>query len=112
MSNVDTMRALYEAFGKGDIGTVLGSMDPKIAWREAEGNPYKPDGKAWVGPEAIVENLFMKLGTEWEGFTVNPATYTEAGERIIVEGRYMGKYTANRQKSRFAVLPHLGLCRR
>jgi uncharacterized protein len=21
-------------------------MDPDIEWREAEGNPYKPDGKA------------------------------------------------------------------
>ena len=92
MSNADTMRALYEAFGKGDIEAVLGAMDPQIAWREAEGNPYKMDGQPWVGPNEIVENLFMKLGTEWDGFTVTPAKYTEAGDRVVVEGRYTGKY--------------------
>ena len=36
MSNVQMMRDLYEAFGRGDIPTVLGAMDPDIEWREAE----------------------------------------------------------------------------
>ena len=45
-------RNVYDAFGRGDIPAVLEMMDPDIEWREAEGNPYKPDGKAWLGPEA------------------------------------------------------------
>ena len=95
MSNADTMKGLYEAFGKGDIATFPGAMDSQISWREPEGHPYKPDGKAWIGPDAIVGNLFMKLGTEWEGFTLSPATFTDAGDRVVVEGRVNGKYTAN-----------------
>ena len=94
MSNTDTMKDLYAAFGRGDIPAVLGAMDPSIAWHEAEGNPYKPDGEPWVGPDAIVGNLFMKLGSEWEPFTVTPARYIEEGDRVVVEGRYTGKYTA------------------
>jgi ketosteroid isomerase-like protein len=36
----------------------------------------------------------MKLGTEWDGFTVTPARFSEAGDRIVVEGRYTGTYKA------------------
>ena len=60
----------------------------------AEGNPYQPSGAAWVGADAIVENLFMKLATEWDGFSLHPGQYHDAGDTVVVEGRYMGKYLA------------------
>jgi hypothetical protein len=69
MSNLQLARDAYDAFGRGDIPAVLGMMNPDIEWRLAEGNPYEPDGKAWVGPDAVLNNLFIKLGTEWDGFT-------------------------------------------
>ena len=94
MAGADLLRGLYEAFGRGDIATVLGAMDPAISWHQAEGNPYKVDGGAWIGPNAIVENLFVKLGTEWDGFTVTPARFSESGDQVIVEGRYTGTYKA------------------
>lgn len=92
MSNTDVVRNTYEAFSRGDMQTVLSAMDPKIEWREAEGNPYMPSGEPWIGPENILNNLFLKLGAEWEPFTVHPKTYHDAGDTIIVEARYTGKY--------------------
>ena len=92
MSNVQLARDVYDAFGRGDIPAVLEMMDPDIEWREAEGNPYKPDGKAWLGPEAVLQNLFMKLGTEWDGFTVHPMEFHDAGSVVVVEGQYTGIY--------------------
>lgn len=92
MSNVQFAKEIYAAFGRGDIPTVLGGFDPAIEWREAEGNPYKPDGAAWVGPQAILENLFMRLGSEWEGFTVSVRTLHDAGDYVVMEGRYTGVY--------------------
>jgi hypothetical protein len=65
------MRDLYDALSRGDMPAVLGAMDPGIEWREAEGNPYEPGGKAWLGPDAVVQNLFIRLATEWDGFTVH-----------------------------------------
>ena len=94
MSNVTTMQKLYAAFGRGDIGTVIGGMDPNIEWREAENNPYQPSGEPWVGPDAIVNNLFVKLGTDWDGFTVSPKDFHDAGDTVVVEGRYTGSYKA------------------
>lgn len=92
VSNVQRIQDLYEAFAQGDIPTVMGAMDPKIEWREAEGNPYAPDGKPWVGPDQILQELFIRLGTEWDAFTVHPKEFYDAGDTVIVEGRYTGTY--------------------
>jgi ketosteroid isomerase-like protein len=92
MSNVEMMKGAYEAFGKGDVPAVLGAMDPDIEWREAEGNPYQPTGAAWRGPDAILQNLFIKLATEWDAFTVHPVQFHDAGDTVAVEGRYTGTY--------------------
>ena len=56
-------------------------MDPKIEWSEAEGNPYMPSGQAWLGPDAVLNNLFLRLGTDWDGFAVHPAAYHDVATR-------------------------------
>ena len=92
MDNVRFMKNLYDAFGRGEIPAVLGSMSPDIRWHQAEGNPYMLSGEAWVGPDAVLNNLFMKLGGEWDGFTVHPNTFHGAPDSVVVEGRYTGTY--------------------
>jgi ketosteroid isomerase-like protein len=92
MSNVSLLESLYSAFGRGDISSVLEAMSPDIRWHQAESNPYMPSGEAWVGPDAILNNLFMRLGTEWDGFTVDPRSFHDAGGSVIVEARYSGTY--------------------
>jgi ketosteroid isomerase-like protein len=94
MSNVDLLKGLYAAFGRGDVPTVLAAMDPGIEWYEAEGNPYMPSGRPWVGPDAVVNNLFMRLGPDWDGFAVHPVAYHDAGDTVVVEARYSGTYRA------------------
>ena len=34
----------------------------------------------------------MKLGTEWDGFTVHPKEFHDAGSTVVIEGRYTGTY--------------------
>ena len=92
LSNVQLAKDIYAAFGRGDIPTVLAGFDPQIEWRQAEGNPYMPDGGAWVGPQAVLDNLFMRLGTEWDGFTVHVRALHDAGDHVVMEGRYTGVY--------------------
>jgi len=92
MDNVSLVKNLYAAFGRGDVPAVLGAMSADIKWYQAEGNPYMPSGEAWVGPDSVLNNLFMKLGTEWDGFTVHPRSFHGAGDSVIVEVRYSGTY--------------------
>jgi ketosteroid isomerase-like protein len=94
MDNVTFVKSLYEAFGRGDIPGVLGGMSPDIKWYEAENNPYRPSGQAWVGPDAILNNLFMRIGAEWDGFTIHPKSFHDAGGSVVVEARYAGTYKA------------------
>lgn len=92
MDNVGLLKNLYDAFGRGDIPTVLEAMSTDIRWHQAESNPYRPSGEAWVGPDAVLNNLFMRIGTEWDGFTVHPKSFHDADGSVIVEIRYSGTY--------------------
>jgi ketosteroid isomerase-like protein len=94
MSGKEMMAGLYAAFGRGDVPTVLGAMDPGIHWHEAEGNPYMPSGEAFVGPDSVLGDLFAKLPEDWDGFTVTPVSYHDAGGVVVVEGRYTGRFKA------------------
>ena len=99
MDNVTLLKNLYNAFGRGDIPTVLGAMSPEIKWHQAESNPYRPGGEAWVGPDAVLNNLFMRIGAEWEGFTVHTWAFHDAGDSVIVEARYSGTYKSTGKKA-------------
>jgi ketosteroid isomerase-like protein len=87
MSNEQSVRDAYDCFGRGDIPTLLDMIDPNIQWSGAEGNPYQPSGTAWHGPDAIVVNLFIKIGQDFDGtFVVHPKDFYDAGETVVVEG--------------------------
>lgn len=94
MDNVNLLTSLYDAFGRADVPTVLAAMSPEIQWHEAESNPDMASGEAWVGPDAVLKNLFMKLGAEWDGFSVHPKSFHGAGDSVIVEVRYSDTYKA------------------
>jgi len=67
-------------------------MSPDVRWYEAEGNPYMPSGEAWVGHDALVKNLFTRIGAEWDRFTIKTKSFHGAGDSVIVEARYSGTY--------------------
>lgn len=93
MNNVEIVRGLYESFAKGDVPAVLGGMDAQVEWREADNFIYA-DGNPYVGPNAVLEGVFMRLGTEWDGFKVAPAQFHGDGATVFVQGRYGGTYKA------------------
>jgi len=85
--NVQLIRGVYEAFGRGDIPAVLAQMDQSIEWNEAENFIYA-DRNPYVGPQAVLEGVFTRLGAEWEGFTVTPEELLDAGDRVVALGTY------------------------
>jgi len=89
--NVEIVQNLYSAFAKGDVPAVLQKFDPKIEWNEAENFPYA-NGNPYIGPQAVLEGVFARIGTEWEYWNLSEQTYYEvkSGE-IIVTGRYKAK---------------------
>ena len=88
---LDAVHGVYDAFAKGDIPTALGFLAPDIEWTEAEGFPY---GGTYKGPNAVLEGVFMRLGTEWDGYSAVPDEFIDAGDTVVVLGKYSGKYKA------------------
>lgn len=92
MTNDEIVRRLYDAFAKGDVPAVLGAFDENISWTEAEGFMY---GGTYNGPNAVLENVFMRLGTEWEGFAAVPDKIVDGADgNVISTGTYSGKFLA------------------
>jgi ketosteroid isomerase-like protein len=87
----ETIQTLYAAFARGDVPGVLGTLAADVRWTEAEGFPY---GGTYSGPQAVLEGVFMKLATEWEGFAVVPKEFVAQGETVVSIGQYSGKYKA------------------
>jgi len=36
----------------------------------------------------------MRLGAEWDGFSVHPKSFHDARDSVLVEARYSGRYKA------------------
>jgi uncharacterized protein len=89
--DVEIVQNIYAAFAKGDIPNVLQKFDQKIVWNEAENFPYA-DGNPYIGPEAVLEGVFKRLGGEWDYWNLTEQKYYEANSgEIIVTGRYKAK---------------------
>jgi len=95
--NVELVQGIYDAFAAGNLANVLARMSPDIVWNEAENFPYA-DGNPYIGHEAVVNGVFGRCITEWEGFAVTVHEILDAGDTIVVLGRYQGVFKATGRK--------------
>ena len=91
--NVSLVKGIYEAFGSGDVPAVVAALGADVEWNEAENFPYA-DGNPYVGAEAILNGVFARIGSEWDGFRVEPEQFLDAGDTVVVLGRYRGTCVA------------------
>ncbi len=90
--NVEIIEGLYEAFAAGDGGAVLATFSPDIVWNEAESNSLA-DGNPYIGPMAVAEGVFGRIGQEWETFTLTDQTiYAVGDDMVLATGRYRGTH--------------------
>jgi ketosteroid isomerase-like protein len=99
----DIVRGVYAALGKGDMPSVLAAFDPQIQWREADNFLYA-DRNPYLGPQAVVEGVFQRLGADLDNFVVVPEHFIEGADAVVVEGRYkaMMKATGAKIDAQFA----------
>ncbi len=97
----DIVRGLYEAFGRGDVPSVLGGFAPDIEWHEAEGMPY---GGVYRGADAIAQNVFGPIATDVEGFAIVPEQLIVADDTVAAVVRYTGTGKATGKSLDLAVV--------
>jgi hypothetical protein len=88
MTAIDLVRRSYDAFERHDIDGVLADMHPDIEWHQAQGLPH---GGLYRGVDEVKRNIFDPLhGAWWEEFSAPPDEFLDAGDQVVVIGRYRG----------------------
>ena len=88
MSSADIVRRSYEAFARDDLDGVMADMDDAIEWHQAQGLPH---GGLYRGLADVRRHVFDPLHDEWwEEFSADPDEFVDAGDTVVVIGRYRG----------------------
>ena len=97
MTNVDMVKLAYASFATGDVDAVLALFDPAIEWNECKGMPFVKGDGTYLGPDAVVTNVFMNLPVFYDGFNIAVSEVFGADDRVVMEGFYQGtnKATGN-----------------
>ena len=93
--DVEAMRRAYDAFNRGDVPTVLQVFDEAIEW-------YEPGGGNAVsgtfrGPQSVANDVFATVPQSFEEFTAEPQQFIDAGDHLVVVGRFRGRSKSGQQ---------------
>ncbi len=88
-TNKEVIEGAYASFARGDVPAALGAMADDIRWTEAEGFPL---AGTYVGPQAVLEGVFMRLREIGDEFTVAPEQFVADGDTVVALGNYTWKH--------------------
>jgi len=85
--NVGVVRGFNDALAQGDMGGMLDFLDPQLEWRAPESVPW---GGTFHGHDGFREFVGKLLDQPAE-FRREMLEYLDAGERVVVLLRQMGR---------------------
>ena len=86
--NVERLRPLYEAWGRGAYDEGLDVLDERIEWRAAAEIPGH--GGIVYGREAAAKYLVEWRGT-WQTYSVEVERFVDLGDEVLVLARERGR---------------------
>jgi len=88
VADLDRVRASYASFDEGDLEAALVAFDDDVVWEQAQGLPH---GGVYHGLDEVRHNVFDPLDRDWwSSFAARPSELIDAGDEIVVLGRYEG----------------------
>ncbi|UWF60476.1 nuclear transport factor 2 family protein [Brucella sp. 2716] len=81
----EIVKAHYDANARRDMDGMLADIAQDCRWTEMDGFPC---AGTYVGPEAIVENVFAALGAVWDDYTFTLDRLLDAGSDVVAIGNY------------------------
>ena len=88
MDNVGLVHASYAAFERGDLDAALAPFADTVLWEQAQGLAH---GGTYHGLDEVRRSVFDPLDREWwSSFSARPSDLLDAGDSIVVVGRYEG----------------------
>ena len=86
-SNTETVQALYEAFGKGDVPAILDRLAIDVRWEQWADNRAQAAGVPWMqartGPGEVAEFFNIVGNFEVQEFSV--VGLMEGGNQVVAE---------------------------
>jgi hypothetical protein len=87
--NVSLIRSTYEGKSEENKDRLPKLLATDVEWTEAEGFPY---AGVYRGRDAILQNVFSRLATEWENYRAHAEEFIAHEDLVIVFGHYTGTY--------------------
>ena len=91
MTNKEIIQGMYDSFASGDVAAVVAGLSDNISWTEADGFPL---AGTYIGPEAVVENVFMRLGEVGDNWGVVVERLIADGDTVVADGKYTWNHKA------------------
>jgi uncharacterized protein len=91
-TNKEIVEGVYASFAQGDVPAALGAMADDIQWTQADGFPL---AGTYVGPQAVLEGVFMRLGEIGDDYAVVPEQFVADGETVVMLGHYAWKHKSS-----------------
>ena len=91
-TNKEIVEGAYASFAQGDVPAALGVMAEDIQWTEADGFPL---AGTYVGPQAVLEGVFMRLGEIGDDYAVVPEQFVADGDTVVMLGHYAWKHKSS-----------------
>jgi uncharacterized protein len=95
---IETVREMYAAFGRGDISAVLELLEPDVRWVTP---PSLPWSRGEYGGREQVTDYFASFAAALEDAAVEPHELLACGDRIVALGQERARVRAT--GDRFAV---------
>ncbi len=93
MSNIEIVKSMYAAFGRGDVPYIQSCMAPDVSW-ESEGPASLAFAGIRKGPEEAA-GFFAGLAAEHTDIFFEMTEFLENANAVAVFGRYEVTLTAN-----------------
>ena len=87
--NYEAIKAHYAGSDTKDLSAMMAPVTSRTAWTEMAGFPY---AGTYVGPDAIIEGVFKRIGEEWDGYNFSLERLVDGGSTILGIGTYTGRY--------------------
>ncbi len=89
-TNHQIVSGFYDSVRRGDFASATTVFAEDLTWVEP---PFPGhEGGTFHGKENILKNVLGVFLATWADLTVSPEKITEAGDLVVVHGRYAGKH--------------------
>ncbi|HLR98588.1 nuclear transport factor 2 family protein [Mycolicibacillus parakoreensis] len=82
MSNIESTRSAYQAFATGDLAALGEYFTPETDWYSSD--EVEPGGELH-GRDAVLDML-SRMADHWTAVSLEPHTYLDADDHVIVLG--------------------------